>query len=165
MWGYSYIYTNMELDIMNKYLIRYLIFWAPAVLSAYFLAHFGGIMQVAQWFFGFFMLFGWAINSGMAAYSYPRVTLAFILTYIGVNALLIAALVRQPFGSVGYRILDHVAGAFTYRPLYMFYQALEFSFREMWVAGIVAGACMLGLICGALNRQVKPDPFRPRFIR
>jgi len=131
--------------------------------------HQGALGQTAQWFFGFFMLFGWALNTSMAAYNHPRGTLAFIMLYSGVNALLIAAVVGEFFGSLGslsYAILDHAAGAFTYRPLYMLYGAMDaFTLREMWIAGIVAAVCMAGFICGVLYRQVKPDPYRPTFIR
>ena len=156
----------MELDIMRKYLILYLIFWVPAVLSAYFLVPLGGVGQVAQWFLGFLMLLAWAVISGYAAYDYPRSTLAFITAYIGVNAALITVLVNTSFSAAGYIIIDHAAGAFTYRPLYMLYGALLYSlFREMWVAGIVAAACVVGFICGLLCRQLNPDPFRPKFIR
>ena len=151
---------------MRKYLFRYLLFWAPAILSAYFLMPLGVAGQVMQWFFGFLMLLLWAVNSGMAAYNCPRGTLAFIMAYAGVNAVLITTLVNTSFRSPAYVFLDHAAGAFTYRPLYMLYGALESSlFREMWVAGIVAAACLVGFICGVLNRQLKPDPFRPKFIR
>jgi len=151
---------------MRKYLIRYLIFWAPAVLSAYLLTPQSTILQVAQWFFGFSMLFCWAMNTGMAAYNYPRQSIIFILAYFGVNALLITLLVGAPYSSARYAILDLAAGAFTYRPLYMLYESmLETSFREIWIAGIVAGACVVGFIWGVLYRQIKPDPYRPTFIR
>ncbi|MCL2857158.1 MAG: hypothetical protein FWE19_05480 [Oscillospiraceae bacterium] len=152
---------------MSKYLIRYLIFWAPAILSAYFLTpQSTTLLQVAQWFFGFFMLFGWAMNTGMAAYSYPKQSITFILAYFGVNALLITRLVNTSYSSSGYVVLDTVAGAFTYRPLYMLYGALEASnFREMLIVGIVAGCCVVGFVWGVLHRQVKPDPYRPTFIR
>ena len=154
---------------MRKYLIRYLIFWAPAILSAYLLAPFNTtVMQVVQWFLGFVLLFGWAINSGVAAYSYPYGTIAFIMTYVGVNAILITALVNASFGSASYIILDHAAGAFTFRPLYMLYDALRESsiaMEEMWIAGIVAIVCVVGFICGMFSRQLNPDPIRPTFIR
>ena len=151
---------------MRKYFIRYLIFWAPAILSAYLLVPLGVAGQAAQWFLGFFMLLGWALNSGMAAYSHPRGTLAFITAYIGVNAALIALLVDTSFSAASYAIIDHAAGAFSYRPLYMLYEALLYSpFREMWMAGIIAAACVVGFICGLLCRQLNPDPFRPKFIR
>ena len=151
---------------MRKYLIRYLISWAPAILSAYILTPQSPIaLQAAQWFFGFVMLFWWAINTGQAAYEYPRQTIIFILAYTGVSALLITMLVGTSFSSAWY-VIDHAAGAFTYRPLYMLYGALlELPFREMWVAGIVAAACVVGFICGMLYRQIRPDPYRPTFIR
>ena len=170
-----HIYTNTEFDIMRKYLIRYFIFWAPAILSTYFLEPLDGTGRVAQWFLGFFMLLGWAINSGMAAYNHPRGTLAFITAYIGVNAVLITVLVNTSllvntsFGAPGYAIFDHAAGAFTFRPLYMLYDALRngssVSQEEMWIAGIVAAACLVGFVCGVLSRQLNPDPIRPKFIR
>ena len=151
---------------MRKYLIRYLLFWAPAILATYFLMSHDAIGQVVQWFMGFLMLLGWAVNSGMAAYNHPRGTLVFIMAYIGVNTVLIIALINTSFRAASYAILDHAAGAFTYRPLYMLYGALESSiFREMWVVGIVAAACLVGFICGVLSRQLNPDPIRPKFIR
>ena len=154
---------------MRKHLIRYLIFWAPAVLSAYLLTpQSPTLLQLMQWFFGFFMLFGWALNTGMAAYSYPRQTIIFILAYLGVNALLITRLVGTSYSSGWWAILDHAAGAFTYRPLYMLYKSLQdasASQEEMWIAGIVAGACVAGFIWGVLYRQIRPDPYRPTFIR
>ena len=154
---------------MRKYLIRYLILWAPAILSAYILTpQSPTALQLAQWFFGFFMLLSWAVNTGAAAYSYPRQTTIFIFAYSGVNALLITALRAAPYSSVRYPILVHLAGAFTFRPLHMLYESLEYSsitFREMWMAGIVAGACAAGFLWGMLYRQIRPDPNRPTFIR
>ena len=162
---------------MRKHLLLYIGFWLPAIVSAYLLVpHNTTTMQVVQWFLGFFMLLGWTVNSGMAAYSYPRATFAFIMAYIGVNAALITALVNASllplvdasFGSASYIILDHAAGAFTFRPLYMLYGALrEFSIshEELWVMGIAAAACVIGFICGMFARQLNPDPIRPTFIR
>ena len=153
---------------MRKHLIRYLIFWAPAILSAYLLTPQGTAIQIAQWFFGFFMLIGWAVNTAIATYSHPRGTLTFILAYFGVNAILITALVEAPFRSVRYIILNHAAGAFTYRPLYMLYQTLQdlpVSREEMWITGLVAGSCAVGFVCGVFYRQIKPNPCRPTFIR
>ena len=152
---------------MRKYLFRYLVFWAPAILAAYLLAGRGTTAEIIQWFCGFLMLLVWAVNTGQAAYEYPRQTLTFILAYFGVNALLITALFRAPFGSLRYVILDHTAGAFTFRPLYMLYQTLrEFSLsqEELWITGIVTAVCVVGFICGMLYRQVKPNPCRPTFI-
>ena len=154
---------------MRKYFIRYLIFWAPAVLSAYVVtSQSPTALQVVQWFLGFFMLFVWGINTGAAAYTYPRQTAIFILAFFGVNALLVTALRAAPYSSFRYPILDHLAGAFTFRPLYMFYESLEASsitFREMWMAAIVAGVCVVGFVWGILYRQIRPDPYRPTFMR
>jgi len=113
------------------------------------------------------MLFGWAMTTSTVTYNYPRQALTFILVYCGVNALLITLLEGAPFGSVRYTILDHTAGAFSYRPLYMLYESLleSSTFREMWIAGVVAGACVAGFIWGMFYRQIKPDPYRPTFIR
>ena len=153
---------------MRKYLIRYLIFWAPAVSLAYIVTpQSPTALQVAQWFLGFFMLFVWGINTGAAAYSYPRHTAIFILAFSGINALLITALRAAPYSSARYPILDHLAGAFTFRPLYMLYESLldsSITFREMWMAAIVAGVCVVGFVWGILYRQIRPNPYRPTFI-
>ena len=153
---------------MRKYLIRYLIPWVPAVLLAYILTpQSPTFLQIVQWFFGFVMLFWWAINTGQAAYEYPRQTTVFILAYAGVNALLITLIVDTPYSSRWWAVLDHAAGAFTYRPLYMLYESMQEAsiFREMWMVGIIAGACLVGFVWGMLYRQMRPDPYRPTFIR
>ena len=126
----------------------------------------GTAAEIIQWFFGFFMLLGWTVNTIMATYSHPRQALAFILAYFGINALLIIALSRAPFSSARHVILDHTAGAFTFRPLYMLYQALrDFSiFQELWIAVIITMACGVGFVCGMFYRQVRPNPYRPTFI-
>ena len=151
---------------MRKYLIRYLIFWLPAVLASYLFTSREQTFEIILWFLGFFMLLGWGVNTGMCAYNYPRNTLSLLLAYFGANALLITGLHNASFGSTAYRIFDHAAGFFTYRPLEMIYQTLlDFSvFQEMWVVGIVLGFCAVGFLSGLLYRQIRPNPYRPSFM-
>lgn len=151
---------------IRKYFVRYIIFWIPAILAAYLTGSGYTAAYLAQWFLGFFMLLGWGVNTGMFAYSSPRGALGFILAYLGLSVLLITWLFRTPFGSTFYRVLDTAAGAFTFRPLYMLYGVLrDFNvFGELWVAGIVAGACAVGFLCGVFYRQVRPNPYRPTFM-
>jgi len=152
---------------MRKYLFRYLIFWLPAIGASYLLNSGEITPQIIRWFFGFFMLFSWGVNTAMFAYNHPRGALSFVFGYFGVNVLLIMGLHNASFGSAGYRIFDHAAGLFTYRPLSMIYSTLlEFPvFQEMWIIGIVTGICLVGFLCGLFYRQVRPNPYRPTFIR
>ena len=150
---------------MRKYLLRYLIIWLPALLASYLLNDSYTFAQIILWFLGFFLLLGWGVNTSMAAYNYPRKTLSFLLAYFGLSVLLIMGLHGASFRSTSYHIFDHTAGALTYRPLYMFFQALlEFNvFAEMWVAGIVVSCCAVGFLCGIIYRQIRPNPYRPTF--
>ena len=152
---------------MRKYLFRYLIFWLPAIVASYLLTSGEMMPQIVRWFFGFFMLFGWGVNTAMFAYNNLRGALSFVLGYLGVNVLLIMGLHHAPFGSASYRVFVHAAGLFTYRPLSMIYQMLlDFSiFQEMWIVLIVTGICLVGLLFGLLYRQIRPNPYRPTFIR
>jgi len=155
-------------QVMRRYLIRYLIFWAPAVLTAFILTLLSNtLLIVAQWFFGFFMLLAWAFNTGMFTYNHPRGALVFVLAFPGVNALLITALAEASYSTATYSILVLMAGAFTFRPLHMLYESIRetSSFPEMLIAGIITAACVVGFIWGVLYRLVRPDPYRPTFIR
>ena len=164
---------------MRNILLRYLIIWAPVLLAAYLLDFrhtywqaigwrpelFFLFGQIALWVIGAFFLIGWAVNTGVFAYHYPRQALAFLFAYFGLSALLIMRLHDASFGSVSYLIFEHGAGALTYRPLYMFYRVLlEFHvFAEMWTAGIIAGVCAVGFLCGVLYRRIRPNPYHPTF--
>ncbi|MCL2579119.1 MAG: hypothetical protein FWE32_03715 [Oscillospiraceae bacterium] len=150
---------------MSKYLVRYLIFLAPALLASYLLDVRQAVVQIILWFLGFVFLICWTVSTGMFAYNSPRGALAFIFGYFGLSSLLIRGLHQASFRSAGYLIFDHVAGAITYRPLYMLYLTLVDSgvMAEMWVAGIVAGCCLAGFLCGLVYRQIRPNPYRPTF--
>jgi len=155
---------------MRKYILRYTVILLPALL-AYYLAYFllppGNIpIQIAQWVLGFFLLLGWGVNSAAAAYHYPRYTISFMLAYVGVSTLLVWGRYHSSFGTTAYTVLDHAAGALTYRPLAMLYQALQdFNiFQELWLIGILTCCCAIGFLCGLIYRQIRPNPYHPTMM-
>ena len=148
---------------MKKYLLRYLFYWAPAFLASLLLRDAGTAAQVLRLFCAFFMLFGWAVNSGMAASREPRRTMAAILLYLGfallmVNALYTGAL-QSRLGSAGVVL----GGIFSYTPLEAIVDKMR-DFRiphEYYLTLGVAALCAIGWLLGLLYRFHNPDPSRP----
>lgn len=155
---------------MGKYLVRYLIFWLPAVCVAYFFNNPSLPSQALQWFFAFFMLLGWSVNTGMAAYHYPRSAMAALLTYAGFNILVIAVLYMQDYRSALYQVLRGYGGVFSFKPLDILLQSLK-PFTgvalpwEYLVLFILLAGCLLGYIIGLVQRRVSPNPYSPRILR
>jgi len=146
---------------MRKFILRYLFFWAPAFILSFFFR--GGLMQLytLKWFFAFFMLFGWGVNTAMAAYHYPRRTMSGILMYVGFNILAIVGL--YSWDGVN-RAVYYLGGIFSFTPLDILVVALlDFNIpHELYVALLVFCICSLGWIAGMLYRRVNPDPYRPK---
>ncbi len=148
---------------MRKYIVRYLIFWAPAAAVSLFFFGRSQASQTAQWFCAAFMVLGWAINTGMASRHYPRATLALLLGYLGANILLIVGLYNTPQLSPLHSFLSDYAGIFSYKPLDIIIVAIvDFSLRhEFVVTYALAGLCFCGWLIGQLYRRARPDPYRP----
>lgn len=174
---------------MRKYLIRYLIFWAPAVIAAYVLGGDGAALalrhffdrlpledpaltaQIAvvgiQWFFAFFMLIGWGINTGMWAYHRPYGALTAVFVYAGFNVLAASIVYATDYRSGTHIVLRAVGGFFSYKPLEVLLNILK-DFRiaaEFVIIAIITACCLLGFVIGILQRRVNPDPYSPRIIR
>lgn len=149
---------------MKKYLFRYLIFWFPAALVASFFNNSGTASQILQWLFAFFFLFGWAVNTGMSAYYFPRRTLSLLFAYTGANILIILWLYSAHFGSTSYFLLQRVGGLFSFVPMEIFIMALiNLDIRhELYVTGFMAAACLAGFAVGVVYRRLRPNPYRPR---
>ncbi|MCL2057303.1 MAG: hypothetical protein FWH02_08825 [Oscillospiraceae bacterium] len=149
---------------MKKYLPRYLLFWAPAFALSLFFR--GDLMQfhALRWFFTFFMLLGWGINTAMAAYHYPRKVLSGLLMYAGAHVLLITWLYSLTDRSPA---LYYLAGAFSFTPLDILVTALlDFNImHELYAALTVIALCLLGWAAGALYRRTNPNPYRPKIGR
>lgn len=152
---------------MKKYFLRYLIFWAPAVIIALFFNSALMVSQVLQWFFAFFMLFGWAVNTGMAAYRYPRKTLSSLLIYLGVNLLIIVWLYSTSLDSRTSRMLVKIGGIFSYTPQDILLKALlEFNIpHEIYITFLIVLLCFIGYLCGLIARRVRPSPYQPRIMK
>lgn len=148
---------------MKRYLLRYFYFWLPAILVATFFNNSGMPSQIAQWFTAFFMVFAWAVNTGMLAYHHPRNTLALALAYGGLHILLITAFYRTT--GAAHAWLRQIAGLFSFRPLGIFIKALlDFTIQhEMVVTAALTGCCLLGWFCGVVYRQMRPNPYKPKF--
>ena len=150
---------------MRKVLLRYFLIWAPVLAASYLMDLERTLWQIVLWVLGFIFLLGWGTTTAVGAYHHPRQTLAFLLAYTGLAALLIYWLHETPFGSASYPIFDHAAGALSYRPLYMLYNALRNAgvFAELWTAGTLLFTCAAGFLCGVIYRWIRPNPYRPTF--
>jgi len=160
--------TKVLEDIsMAKYIVRYLIFWLPATIIFYFFNNSSMLSQVLQWFFAFFMLLGWSVNTGMAAYYYPRKVLALIFGYAGVNILLIVAWYKTYYHSALNNFLLYFGGLFSYNPLDVFIQALlDFNiYHELFVTGFLVLCCVIAYIVAMVYRHFNPNPYRPRILK
>lgn len=149
---------------MRKYLLRYLIFWLPAVTVSCFFNNSTMLSHILQWFFCFFMVFGWAVNTGMAAYRQPRPALAALLVYSGFNIIItVVKYTTDPREGLGV-VLRRVGGLFSYNALDIMVRAIsQFSIpHELCVLGLVAGCCFVGYVVGLVQRRIHPDPYSPR---
>lgn len=148
---------------MAKYYLRYLIFLAPALIVSIFFNNGSATSITLQWFFSFFMLIGFGVNTASAAYAYPRASMAFIFCYTGVNLLIISRFYTSQYGTATYNFLRNYGGALSYVPLEVMVKALlDFNIQqEVCVTLLVAVCCLLGYLAGLVHRRVNPDPYRP----
>lgn len=153
--------------MMRKYILRYLIFWLPAAITFYVYHNSSMLSQVLQWFFAFFMLLGWAVNTGMAAYHYPRKVLSLIFGYTGVNVLLTVILYRSFTGTTLHYVMGNFGGLFSYNPLDVFVMAIvDFNIsHELYVLGFLVACCLLAYIIAIIYRWMNPNPYRPRILK
>lgn len=152
---------------MKKYLLRYLIFWLPAIAVAYFFTNSSSLSQVLQWFFAFFMLFGWAANTAMAASHFSSSTLSALLAYLGFHLVAIYIVYTTDFRSGLHIVLRTLGGLFSFKALAVF-KSLADSLNwwgEIAVVLLVFCCCLLGFLVGLVHRRLHPDPYRPRFSR
>jgi hypothetical protein len=150
---------------VKKYLVRYVIFWLPAALVAYLFNNSMAASHILLWFTAFFFLLGWGVNTGMAAYRYPRAVLAALLTYTGVHLIVIELLYRQDGRTLLGVLLRRVGGAFSFIPLDMFVKALrQYSPsipHELYATVLLIAVCLIGYLAGLLRRRSHPDPYHP----
>lgn len=149
---------------MGKNYLGYFFFLLPALAVSIFFNNDTQVSIVLRWFFAFFMLIGFGVNTASAAYRYPRATMTFILVYTGVNLLIITAFYASAYNSLAYVILRDYGGALSYVPLGIMVDALlDFNIQqEVFVTFLVAGCCLVGYVFGLVHRRVSPDPYRPR---
>lgn len=149
---------------MGKNYLIYFMFLLPALIVSLFFKNDSMISIVLQWFFGFFMLIGFGVNTASSAYRYPRATMSFILLYTGVNLLIITAFYAAAYNSTAYVILRDYGGALSYVPLGIMVNALiDFNIQqEVFVTLLIAACCLAGYIFGLVHRRVHPDPYSPR---
>lgn len=152
---------------MRKYYLRYLFFWAPAFFVACFFNNPSMLSQILQWFFAFFMLFGWAVNSAMAAYHFPRTVFSSLLVYLGVNLLITTGLYHISSGSAMSRLLMRIGGLLSFTPLDIVVTALlDFTIpHEVYVVAAVTCVCLAGWLAGVAYRRIHPNPYRPRISK
>lgn len=150
---------------MSKYIIRYLIFWLPAILVVSFFDNASMLSHVLQWFFASFMLFGWAANTGMAAYRYPRNILSLMLAYVGLHMLLIVFMYTTYSGSTENTVLKVAAGLLSFQPLTILLRTIRpFTNlpHELVLLGMITALCIVGYIAGIIHRRINPSPYSPR---
>lgn len=152
---------------MKKYLLRYAIFWLPAMLMSYFFNNSTGISLGLQWFFAFFLILGWSVNTGMYAYHFPRSAMSSLLLYFGVNVLLIALMYVTGYGTVLNAVMIKVGGIFSFQPLDIVVRALlGFNIpHELYVLFGLVFCGLIGYVCGVVMRRVRPDPYRPQMLK
>lgn len=124
-------------------------------------------LMVIQWFFAFFMLIGWGINTGMAAYHFPYSTLTALFVYAGFNVLATSIVYVADYRSGTYIVLRALGGLFSFKPLEPLLRVLQ-SFSgpaELITIACITGCCLVGYIVGVLQRRVSPDPYSPRMMR
>lgn len=149
---------------MGKNYLVYLFFLLPALLVSLFFKNSSTLSIVLQWFFGFFMLIGFGVNTASAAYRYPRAAMSFILVYAGVNLLIVTALYASDYDSLPYVILRDYGGFLSYLPLGIMVKAItDFNIQhEVVITLLITACCLIGYIFGLVHRRVKPDPYSPR---
>ena len=151
---------------MRKYMLRYLLLWLPAAAVALFYNHATTLSQALQWIFAGVMVLGWAANTGMCAYHYPRTTLSLILFYTGMSIFSITMQVSVRYGSQLYDAVHRWGGLLSFRPLDILVVAL-LDFRipqEAYVVGFLVLLCLTGYLVGLLYRRIRPNPYRPRVM-
>lgn len=149
---------------MGKNYLIYFIFLLPALIVSLFFKNDTMLSISLRWFFAFFMLLGFGVNTASAAYRYPRATMSFILIYTGANLLIITAFYASAYNSMPYIFLRDYGGALSYVPLGIMVEALlDFNIQqEVVVTLLTAACCGLGYIFGVVRRRVNPDPYSPR---
>lgn len=152
---------------MKKYLLRYFIFWLPAVLVAYFYNNAGMLSQTLQWVCAILMIVGWSVNTGFAAYYYPMTTLSILLFYSGVSVIVITAQYMTQYGSIAHTLLHQWGGIISYKPLDILVMAiLDFNIpHEIYVVGALIALCAVGLAAGLIQRRIHPNPYHPKIMR
>ncbi|MCL2068376.1 MAG: hypothetical protein FWH00_00600 [Oscillospiraceae bacterium] len=153
---------------MRKYLLRYLIFWLPALLAALLLrGNRSMLAEAVQFFCGFFMLFGFAVNSGMAARAYPRSTLTAIMLYFGAGTLLMSLVYTGRLQSLFGEYSRTIAGIFSYVPLGVFLRKmLDFNImHEVYIISGISIFMFIGWAMGLLYVHHNPNPKSPRISR
>jgi hypothetical protein len=148
---------------MKKHILRYGIFWLPAVLAACLYTSSSPLSQGVQWFFAFFLIFGWSVNTAMAAVHFPRGTLSLLLLYLGVNFLLIVGLYNVNTATASGRVLLRLGGLFSFTPLDILIVALlDFPIpHEIYVTAGLVILCFLGWMAGVLVRRLYPSSYSP----
>jgi len=153
-------------NVLSKYYIRYLVFLAPAALVCCFFNNMSKASQILQLIFAVFMLFGWAINTGMAAYNYPRRTLSAMFLYYGINLLVITALYRMVIAQGFRRIVYKLAGITSFTPMNPIMRfLLGFNIpQEVYVTTFIFILLFIAWIIGVIYRRHHPNPYRPRIM-
>lgn len=149
--------------LVRKYYFGYLVFLLPALIVSLVFNNDSTLSIILQWFFGFFMLFGFGVNTAAASYRYPRNTMSFILFYTGLNLLISTLLYSSSYGTLQYTILRRYAGALSFVPLEIMVDAiLDFNVpHEVYITLLVTACCLIGLVFGLVRRRVSPNPYRP----
>lgn len=150
---------------MGKHYWIYLFFLLPALIVSLFFHNDTGASIILRWFFAFFMLIGFGVNTASAAYRHPRGAMSFILVYTGVNLLIITAFYAATYNSALYFFLRDYGGALSYVPLGIVLDTmLEFNVQqeEVYVTFTVTVCCLIGYLFGLVHRRVHPDPYSPR---
>ena len=149
-------------------MLRYFIFWLPAFSVAVLYNNSSPLSHVLQWFFGFFMLFGWSVNTGMAAYHKPRAALSALLFYAGLVTLITVVIYATSFRDILHIIARLLGGVALYWPMGMILRSIQLLGNRPWeliLLAVVCGCCLAGCLAGLLQRRSNPNPYRPRINR
>lgn len=152
---------------MKRYLLRYLIFWLPALAVSYLFQGGGLVYDLPRWFFASFMILGFSVNTAMAAYHYPRKTLSALLAYGGFNILVIVMLYSTDYRQGLHIVMKKFGGILSFQPLSIYVEHLRpiTSVQLPWefvVLCVILAGCLLGYLAGLFQRRIHPNPYRPR---
>lgn len=140
---------------MLKYTLRALLFWLPALFAS-FLPD-SAFALVFQWFFAFFLLLGWPVNTAMAAYRFARAALSRLLGWAGLSALTLVVMYSNDYTSPLRALARLLSGLLCVWPLEVVVRTLQAVWNgpcELAIFALLFTGCAVGWLVGALTGRI-----------